>query len=438
MSVYSASSDFAKRTYLPGFNNQLQTDPGTMFSLFGLNPDAAVGLEGNEWKLKIQIGDSLGGGAMTQGGSFPTPGDFQSDEASLTLALLAHTIEFDGHEVGLLDSDMGAATAVIAKKMAAAKDAMARDIERQTWMDGTGKLANVASSSGSTITLDATTTAQIDRDRYLWIDDAYRHTYDVVNGTTGAQQVTAFTVSDIAESTEVLTCSATMTSATSAGVVVRSGTWASGGAFTSYEFPGIAALVDDDNTYLGINRSTAGNQHWKAVVSANSGTLRTLTETLIHSQLAKMARRASSGKQPNGSNYKAFGNIGVWNAYQQIMSPGMRYTASERPDIGWGDPLPLMGIPFYKDIHAPRNNIWFLKDGGFKYVTAKHNQTGLMRFKENAGGSIFFQVPQASGAGYLDRMQAFLVGFLGMYTDRPRDFGRLDDITEVAPIYGTA
>ena len=36
------------------------------------------------------------------------------------------------------------------------------------WLrDGTGKLANVASSSGSTITLDATTTSQIDRDRFI-------------------------------------------------------------------------------------------------------------------------------------------------------------------------------------------------------------------------------------------------------------------------------
>lgn len=439
MSLYSTTSAYAKDLWLPGYNNQLQTEPGSLFSLFGLDPNAAVGLEGRRWYLKLQIGDSLGGGVMTQGGNYPTAGDIESDEATLTLAKLAHTIEFDGHEVALLDSSVAAAAPVMAKKMAAAKDAQMRNMERMAWGNGDGILANVASSSGSTITLDATTTAQVDRDRYLWIDDAYRHRYDVVHGTTGAQQVTGFTVSSIAESTNVLTCSTTMTSATSAGVVVQSGTWASGGAFTSYEFPGIRKLVADDNTYLGIDRTAAGKGYWKSVVSANSGTLRSLNETMIHQHLAIMGRRSQSGKQPNGSNHLAFANFGTFTAYHQIMSPGLRYTTGDKPDIGWGDPLPMMGIPLYKELHAPRNNIWVLRRGGIKFVTAKHNQTPLMSFKENpGGGGIFFQVPQSSGAGYQDKMQAFLEGFLGMYSDRPRDHGRLDDITEIAPIYGTS
>lgn len=434
MSLYSASSAFAKDVWLPGLNYELLAEPGTLLGWLGSYADSrvTVDIEGRRSYIKLRIGDSLGQASISQGGDFPDPGDPTYDEASLNLSHLAHAISFTMEEMALLESTEAAAVPIMAEKMTAAKEAMSSDIERQAWGDGTGVLANVASSSGSTITLDATTTSQVDRDRYLWIDDANRARYDVVHGTTGAQQVSAFTVSDIAESTNVLTCSKTMTSATSAGVVVRSGTWASGGAYNSLEFPGIKAAVDNNNTYMGIDRTASGKGYWQAVVADNSGTLRPLTEELIHGVMNKIARRA--GRQPTG-DYAAFASFGTYTAYHQIITPGLRYTLESTPDIGFGRPLEMLGVPLYRGARCPRNTIFVLKKDSLKFVRPKHNKPGDLLNFVNLGGSEFFLKNASSGQGHSASVVAYLDGFLGMMTTRPRDHAVLGDISEVAGTY---
>lgn len=434
MSLYSSSSAFAKDVWLPGLNYELLAEPGTLLGWLGSYADSrvTVDIEGRRSYIKLRIGDSLGQASISQGGDFPNPGDPTYDEASLNLAHLAHAISFTMEEMALLESTEAAAVPIMAEKMNAAKEAMSSDIERQAWGDGSGVLANVASSSGSTITLDATTTSQVDRDRYLWIDDANRARYDVVHGTTGAQQVTGFTVSDVNESTNVLTCSATMTSATSAGVVVRSGTWASGGAYYSLEMPGIKAAVDNNNTYMGIDRTASGKGYWQAVVDDNSGTLRPITEELIHGVMNKIARRA--GRQPTG-DYAAFGSFGTYTAYHQIITPGLRYTLESTPDIGFGRPLEMLGVPLYRGARCPRNSIYVLKKDSLKFVRPKHNKPGDLLNFVNLGGSEFFLKNASSGQGHSASVVAYLDGFLGMMTTRPRDHAILGDITEVAGTY---
>jgi hypothetical protein len=434
LSLYSASSAFAKDVWLPGLNYELLAEPGTLLGWLGSYADSrvTVDIEGRRSYIKLRIGDSLGQASISQGGDYPNPGDPTYDEASLNLAHLAHAISFTMEEMALLESTEAAAVPIMAEKMTAAKEAMSSDIERQAWGDGSGVLANVASSSGSTITLDATTSSQVDRDRYLWIDDANRARYDVVNGSTGAQQVTGFTVSDINESTNVLTCSATMTSATSAGVVVRSGSWASGGAFYSLEFPGIKAAVDNNNTYMGIDRTASGKGYWQAVVADNSGTLRPLTEELIHGVMNKIARRA--GRQPTG-DYAAFASFGTYTAYHQIITPGLRYTLESTPDIGFGRPLEMLGVPLYRGARCPRNSIFVLKKDSLKFVRPKHNKPGDLLNFVNLGGSEFFLKNASSGQGHSASVVAYLDGFLGMMTTRPRDHAILGDITEVAGTY---
>jgi len=434
LSLYSSSSAFAKDVWLPGLNYELLAEPGTLLGWLGSYADSrvTVDIEGRRSYIKLRIGDSLGQASISQGGDFPDPGDPTYDEASMSLAHLAHAISFTMEEMALLESTEAAAVPIMAEKMNAAKEAMSSDIERQAWGDGSGVLANVASSSGSTITLDATTTSQVDRDRYLWIDDANRARYDVVHGTTGAQQVTGFTVSDVNESTNVLTCSATMTSATSAGVVVRSGTWASGGAYNSLEMPGIKAAVDNNNTYMGIDRTASGKGYWQAVVDDNSGTLRPITEELIHGVMNKIARRA--GRQPTG-DYAAFGSFGTYTAYHQIITPGLRYTLESTPDIGFGRPLEMLGVPLYRGARCPRNSIYVLKKDSLKFVRPKHNKPGDLLNFVNLGGSEFFLKNASSGQGHSASVVAYLDGFLGMMTTRPRDHAILGDITEVAGTY---
>jgi hypothetical protein len=441
MTVYSTSSDYAKDVWLPVYNNQFMNDEGSLLKQVGMDWDAPVKIEGRNTYMKIQVGEDLGFGAINgAGGDLPTPGDIQSDEATLSLMHFGSAIQLDGHEKALVNSlDSGAAPDIMAKKMSASRMRVMRELERMAIMDGTGILAKHASDSGATITLDVAGAEYPERNAYTWIDDTNRSRYSLVNPTTGADVTQGWTISSIVESTNVITTSATQTTGTAADVIVTdygASAWASGGAFRSLEFPGLLGIIDDDNTYLGINRATAALGFWRAVVDGNSGTNRTFTETLAMSVLAKLARRCEGGVV-TGKEHFGLASFGTWNSYHQLMSPGIRYTASETPDIGWGgrESLPMHGVPLYKHVKAPRNTVLIVHRPSTHFVTAKNGSGGgIFNFLEGDSG-IWFQKTAATGQGYADAQIAYITGWLGMYSDKPRNNARLDDLTETAGSY---
>lgn len=429
-----AASDYTKETYLPVLIHQLENDNTALLGILGKSTkDASSVIEGRKTVLKLRVGDSKGQGNMREGGDFPDPGDPNYAEAEVTAARIAHTSLYTAHEIAYLNGSRAAAAPVIAEKMMTAKEAMQRDIERQAVGDGTGAIAAVASSSGSTITLQ--TTGQRGRDRYIYLDEPNRATYNIVDPTTGAQEVGDFTVSEINEGTNVLTCSTTMTAAANNDLLVMQGAWGSGGAYDSIDFAGIKAMVDDGNEYMGIDRSSAANSFWRAIVDDNSGTLRTLADLDVFRLFSRMARRG--GKQPRGDDYCAITSPGGFYAYQNLLLPSVRYNMTETADIGWGQPLNFNGVRLYNHIHAPRNRIYVLRKSSMKFVKPKHTANvggDLLQFIPGAEG-IYHRATASSGQGHADKVYTYLAGFLGMMTERPRDHGMLDDIEEVAGAY---
>jgi len=437
MSLYSTSSDYAKDVWLPWYTNQVQRAQGSFFELFGFSPNDKVKIEGRRSYMKVQTGDDLSFSMLTQGGDFPAAGDITSDEATLELGRFGATIKVDAHEMSLINSlRAGATDDIMRKKMTEAKDRTLRELERMAIMDGSGKLAKVASVSGSTITLDVAGSEYPERNPYTWIDDPNRARYSIVDATTGADEVANFTISATSESANTLTASATVTAAESGDYVVLyhgASAFTSGGSYSSPEFDGLLAMIDDGNTYLGIDRSAV--QQWRATVDKNGGTLRDLTENVINGFTAKVARRSPNGMIDAGS-YAAIASWGTFNAYQTQMTPGIRYTVSERPDIGWGgrEYVLMNGIPLYKHVYGPRNQILLVHKPSVKFVGAAKNDPGIAEFY-SPNGSIWFQGNASSGQGHADFMQAYITGWLGMLTDRPRNHGRLDDLNEVSGSY---
>lgn len=439
MALYSTSSDYAKDTWLPVYNNQFMNDEGSLLKQIGINWDAPVKIEGRNVYMKVQVGEDLGFSVLTQGGDFGDAGDISSDEATLSLMHFSSTIQLDGHEKALVNSlDAAAAPDIMAKKMSASRMRVMRELERMAIMDGTGILGKEASDSTLDLVLDVAGSDYAERNPYTWIDDTNRSRYSLVHPTTGADQVQGFTVSSIVESTNTLTCSTSVGAGAAGSVVVTdygASKWASAGAFRSLEFPGLLGMIDDGNTYLGINRATAALSFWRAVVDDNSGTNRSFTETLAMQILSKLARRADNG-MVSPKDHFGLASFGTWNSYHQLMSPGLRYTVSETPDIGWGgrEMLPMHGIPLYKHVKAPRNQVLIVHRPSTHFVTAAKGPQGMFNFVDQ-GGSIWFQKTAASGQGYADAQLAMITGWIGMYSDKPRNNARLDDLTETAGSY---
>jgi len=441
MSLYSSASDYAKDTWLPVYAHQLGEAEGSLLKLLGLSTDSRVRVEGRTFKMKVKTGDDHGFGMMTQGGDFPAPGDIASDEADLELHRFADTIKFDAHEMALLDSLDAAAAPIMQEKMSSSRQRVLRELERQAIMDGTGALAKVASEVGSVITLDVAGAEYTERNPYTWIDDPLRSVYSCVDPTDGTEQTTAadsFTITAINEATNAITCSIDTGGAAAGDLIVNyygGDAWTSGGAYRSLEMDGLLAMIDDGNTYMGLNRATGSLAFWRSTVLDNSGTNRALTETLIHELMNKTARRSVKGSVLP-SEYVGLASPGVFTSYHNLMSTGIRYSVSERPDIGWGGRpfLDMDGVPLYKHISAPRNQILLVHKDSVGFVGPKHDHSSIVKFLDR-NGSIFFQANAATGTGYSDAAYAMITGWIGMYTERPRNHARLDDITETAGAY---
>ena len=69
-----------------------------------------------------------------------------------------------------------------------------------------------------------------------------------------------------------------------------------------------------------------------------------------------------------------------------------------------------------------------------KFIGPKHDTNSIFKYVER-GGSIFFQGNAATGQGHSDKVFAYIAGWLGMDSERPRNHGRLDDLNLTAPAY---
>ena len=419
----STLNDLAYDTWEPGLNDELETTTGSLYSFL---QKSSKDVKGRKTFIKFLKGRSLGVANIDEGGAFPDAGDPSYAEAEIALKRIAATVEFTLDEMDLLNGRDAAALPVVQHKLDDLVRTVRRDVVRQTWGDGSAKLANCASVSGQVITLDATTTSQIDRDRYNWLEENGLK-IDVVHGTTGASQATGLTITDIDRSTNAVTVVGTASSVTSAGVIVRSGNaYGVSSAYTSREFTGLMGAISDSNTYLTIDRTVAGNGYWwKSNVSDNSGTLRPVTLDVILQLINEMNRR--TGKAPLDSDHAFFANLGVWSAYGEQLQPSVRYQGYSKMDMGWPE-LEIFGVPLYGDIHAPHNNLFLIHKPSFAYRVPKYQDRGTFQF-QNMDGSVWRYVPGTSG--YKAKVQSHLTGMMTLLTEHPRMHGRVDDLEEL-------
>lgn len=419
-------NNLAYDTFEPGLNGQLEKDPST-YSLF---KKSSRGVEGRTAKVKLLTGRSLGIGNIAEGGDYPAAGDPTSAEASITLAEVAAVLEFTTFEAALLRSKSAAAEDTVMLKMEDLKDTVKRDLIRQSTMDGTARLARCTAAAGvNVVPLASTTTNQVDRDRDLWLHPGAM-LIDFVDSVTGTaiangtgREITVFDP----PYTSITVSGAANLTPTATTVIVRSGNVLGGGTYTSREFPGLLGIVEDGNTYMGINRATGTNSFWRSTVLDNAGVLRPLSTALVQQLRNRIGRQ---GNPPTAPDWCFMANQGVWTAYAELLTPQVRYKQMEKLDMGW-PALDVFGTPFYQDIHFARSQMFGLHKPSIEWKTAKHARRNIFQFQDD-DGSVFRMKPGTAAGRYAASYQAHLDGFATIVSNRPNLHGRLDDLSEVA------
>lgn len=421
-------------TFEPGVNSQVEYEA----SIYQLFEKSMKGVEGRTAKIKLQTGDGNVGNIVTEGGPYPDALDPTGSEASITLNHIGASTSWTTAEWNQLGTSTAAAEDVIGFKMENLRETLIRDICRQGWGDGSAKLARTSAAAGvNVIPIQSTTTNQYDRDRAIWLE-ANRIPIDIVDATTGVAITngTNRIITDVdptSGASTVTVAGAANLTPTATTVIVRSGNgYSNGGVYASAEFGGIQAVVDNDNTYLGINRSTTGNRFWRSTVLANSGTLRALTWPLIH-QLRSEIGKKGVGKAV-APKWCFMANQGVFQAYGDLLGPQVRFNQTNellKLDGGWSA-LDIFGAPLYEDIHCPRNNLFALYKPSINFRVAKKRNRVFWTVDYDGGP---YRMRPSATAGRIDSTVLYqMEGFVTIVSERPNLHGRLDDLSEIGVV----
>jgi hypothetical protein len=118
---------------------------------------------------------------------------------------------------------------------------------------------------------------------------------------------------------------------------------------------GLDALIADDNTVGGIDRTAVGNDFWQSYVEDTAGAL----------SLADMSTAYNSVSVGNDHPDMVLTTQTLFEKYESLLQPQLRYTDSKTADAGFQNLL-FKSAPVVYDVHAPSGTMFFINS---KYLT---------------------------------------------------------------------
>lgn len=233
-------------------------------------------LQGKNIIVPVHTGRNAGIGARAEGGTLPTGYNQTHVQIPVPLKFLYGRIDMTGQAMLLAKKDISAFVDAKANEMEGIVNDVTRDFNRQLHNDGTGVICqtNGAGSGATTLILN---NQNVGYSVAQYLQGAY---IDIkTTRTGGTTEVSNVQVSAVTADT---TTAATVTLATSSTWSDDSFVFISGNQ--NNEIVGLRGAVDDGGilaTYMGVDRTAAGNQYWQSNDLNNSGTPRNTTEAIF-------------------------------------------------------------------------------------------------------------------------------------------------------------
>lgn len=319
-------------------------------------------VQGRIARHAVHLGRSSGVGARSENGTLPTAANQSYATVPVPVRYVYGRIQISGPTIKQAVSDRGAFIDALDAEMEGIKNDAMKDVNRQLWGTSNGVIATCGTTSASVTVVLASTTGTTAL-RQLFFDGGM--VVDIGTVASPTSIASARTVSAVDETNKTITISGATVSTTSAAFVFRSG---AGGASSNtgapgdgqIELTGLQTIVDDTAVLHTINPST--QPKWKSYVNSNSGTNRSITETLITGSIMKTL--TNSGKKPNllvsaeGVNL-AISNLLLSlkrNMEQTNLKGGYAGIQFYSPSVsGKGDESPTA---IYADFDCPNNRLY--------------------------------------------------------------------------------
>lgn len=319
-------------------------------------------VQGRIARHAVHLGRSSGVGARAEGGTLPTAANQSYATVPVPVRYVYGRIQLSGPTIKQAVTDRGAFIDALDAEMEGIKKDAMKDVNRQLWGTSNGVIAQCGTTSSATTVVLASTTGSTAL-RQLFFDGGM--VVDIGTVASPTTVASARTITSVDETNKTIAISGAAVTTSSSHFVFRSG---AGGASSNtgqpgdgqVELTGLQTIVDDTAVLHTIDPSS--QPKWKSYVNSNSGTNRSITETLITGSIMKTL--TNSGKKPSllvsaeGVNL-AISNLLLSlkrNMEQTNLKGGYAGIQFYSPSVsGKGDEAPTA---LYADFDCPNNRLY--------------------------------------------------------------------------------
>ena len=311
-------------------------------------------------------------------------------------------VEVTGQTMELAKSNYQAFANAMNLEMTGLKNDIAKDVNRIFYGNGTGSLAALTvTATAQTVTCANT--------QYLEVGQVV----DVVNsGGTAVSGWTGLVISAINRSTGVVTFATPPTTRVpvAGDYLVRTGNGNAGS--TNKEPTGLGAIINNTGSLFNVDPATEPS--WAAIVDANGGTNRSLTEAL-------MIKQTDAVRVNGGNTSLILCGLGVRRAYWNLLSTNRRFITTTEFDGGIKGLAFHNGrdIPVVDDVDCPNNQMKFIDES-----TLTIYRNADWSWIDTDGNIWKWKIGK-------DSFEAVLACYWELGTNRRNAHATLNDITEV-------
>lgn len=393
-----------KEIYESRLRDQLQSDTITLKRIEQNSEGVEANVGGKYVVFPIRTRRNHGIGARAENTALPVAQSQKYAAARVNLAYLYGAAELTGQTMELANSNPQAFVGALTQEIDGLKQTLTKDTNRQTYGTSAGILAT-ANGAGSTTTMVMTDAEA----QYLEVGMQI----DIFDTSAAGLMANApFEITTLVSAAGTTT--ATFTPA--AGAATASGDTMHRYGSRNLETIGLRDIVSDVGTLYNINPAT--EPVWKAVVNANGGVNRALSEGL-------MIKTADDIRKNGGKTSVIFTTMGVRRAYWQLLVQQRRYTDTKEFAGGF------TGLPFFTDWgEIPVVADWDCQASRMYFVNEKEleiKREGDWSFMNRDGSNWQRKI---TSAGSFDAYQTMYFKYCQLSCHRRNSQGLLSDITE--------
>ena len=361
----STLSNILKEYYLGPVTEQLNNEVLLLSRLESRSED----LVGKYAYVPLHYGRSTGIGAVAEDADIPLAGRQSYEKATYDLKYLYGRVRVTGPSMAKTKNEAGAFLQALKSELDGVRNDLRKDLARQIYGDGTGKIAEVDASWTSGTTLPLTSVEPLRKGQlYAGMRVDIVTVAAGVATVAGSTTISSVTLSDASPAIVVASATGVADGAwiTRKGAIVT-GSSVAGNGSRSNEIDGLRRLNATATTAFGnLNPSDSGIEWWdnQRLAPADADPVASGTQNLTLDELQKALNLV---RIAGGNPTAMVTTLGVQREFYNLLQDEVRYVDPESLNYAAGfKTLSYNGMPIISDIDAPYGQIHILDESTVK------------------------------------------------------------------------